>query len=578
MKKRLIAIIIAVAMAASTLTGCSFFSHATAKDMKQVVATVDSYTISSHYTKTNDDGTTESVPYTYVTEAKSIYKQDLIEYLNNNSSTLSQQYSTAQEMVEYSVQMLGYTHLVINEVDALINAGGIPWDSVYDEETGAHYYTQSNIVKENLYSVIDNSLKSFEDAILEERDEPVIEVGEGSDSSETTYPVPDTDTEDVEDLTEWQPELARYPGLKGTEDERSLGKETMRRFIALLKDRAYDEDEFRITAEDKEKFDEDFKNIQNVIDTKGIEYVYPMLHTTHIMYYLSGETLERNEKISLMQTYLNNSVSVSDAEVRARYDTLLQTQKENFSVDRSAFNTAGMGTDTILYYPNQNVFYVKHILIQFSSAQTDALTAYKAKPGVSEDDIERYRERLVDQIVCYKHKDGEDDTSREYTITQVFNDIKAQMTPLAGNIYEAERKFDELIYLYNQDEGAFGDNDGYAVLYDLEGATETYMEEFADAARKMYETLQPGQVYPELVITDYGVHFMYLAQVPTIGERKLDDYTTPGRIETYRDVLSATMLTDLQNSAFYTWQAEKIVYYERTETLKYYESRYKDLY
>ncbi len=567
--KRIIIGIISAVLAASMLCGCSFFSHDNERDLQQVIATVDSYEItnSAQVEKKDADGNTvkdengdivyETVLYKFTTEKKDIYKRDLVEYVSNNYDNLSSSYGNNPEAIyRAGASMLINIELVTNEVDALIDAGKIKWG-----------LTETNAVKKRIYTVIDSTLVSIKNEILASRDQSQITTeGDSEVKTDTTYPVkPSEDAEDVEDAEEWEPDIARYPAMFGDLDKLSLEREAMRRFISLLESRV--EDDFRITAEDREKFDEDLKKINETIDTKGVSYVYPMIGQTHLMYYVTGESLEQSHKITLLQEYLTESVSVDDSRVLESYNSLLTSQRSAFTDPETgiaAFDSAMSGSGTVLYFPNTNYFYVKHILLPFSDAQKAELTAYKARLDVTKDDVAAFRDRLVDGIVCYPHVAGEDDKSQPMSVDEVIAEIKTVMHPLQNNARLADLAFDDLIYKYNTDTGAFGNNKGYVVKYELdEGEKETYMQEFADAARDLRKTQAVGQVYQKTVggkaqyqkvVTDYGVHIMYFASVTEAGEVSLYSYTTPGEVETYFDVLKAPIASALENVAYTKWE------------------------
>lgn len=551
-------------MACGLLCGCSFFSHDTERDYRQVAARVESYDISNTVVK--DDGTTEVK--TYTTAPVDIYKYDLVQYVSANSESLSQTYgSDVKGAYRYAMTMLVNTELVVNEVDALIDAGLIEWG-----------LTEQNAVKQRVYQTIDSTVRRLANEILDERDEEqIVDTGDSSVSTETTYPIKpettDDDEEDIKDTEEWQPSLSSYPGLNGDADRRSLESEAMRRFINLLYDNV--KDDFRATADDKAKFEADKKAIDDTINTKGITAVYPMIGATHYMYYISGRNIERSQKITALQKYLTDGVSVNNEEVARTYTTTLNEQRSSYSENVSAFDTAMKNNSTVLYYPNTNYFYVKHILLPFTDAQKADVTAYGKTH--TEEETDAYRDKLAESIVAYPHVDGEDDKSRPMTMREVLADVRATMLPLEADVKAADLAFDDLIYLYNTDSGAFGNNKGYVVKYKLDdGESETYMQEFADGARTMRDELSVGQVYYEPVVTDYGVHIMYLASVTQVGEVSLYDYTTPGEVETYYDLLEAPKKTALENAAYQKWEAETLTYnFNKHATL--YEKRYSDL-
>ncbi|MCH5350862.1 MAG: hypothetical protein J1F39_02705 [Clostridiales bacterium] len=586
MFKRIGLIILSAVLAATTLCGCAFFTHDTERDLQQVVATVSSYDITK--TVVVDDGEdedgfpqTHTEQVTYTTKSVDIYKYDLVQYINNNANSLANQFGSNYEgLYKYGVRMLVNVELITNDVDALIKAGEIKWyEGKFDEATVIdNDYTQYNTVKKNIYSVIDSTLLSIKNDMLEDRNQPTVSTDGDSDiSTETTYPVKpeEKNDEDVVETEEWEPSYARYPGVWGDDDNQSLEKEAMRRFIQLLESRV--KDDFRLTKEDKEKFEADRKLIDDITDKQGISYVYPAIGQTHLMYYVSGKQIERSQKITALQDYLSKNIEVTDAEVMSAYTALLNEQTSTYSKDISAFDSAMSGNSTVLFYPNDNYFYVKHILLPFSDKQKDELTAYKNRVNVTKAQIEAFRAQLAESIVAYPHVAGEDDKSRPMTVAQIMNEIKAKMLPLAVNTREADLAFDDLIYLYNTDPGAFGNNKGYVVKYKLdEGESETYMQEFVDAARYMRENLSVGEVYYEPIITDYGVHIMYFASTTKPGVATINDYTTPGELQTYYDILKEPIETARNNAAYGKWQSEVLMYNYNAHT-KTFDSTFSDL-
>lgn len=559
------------------LTGCSAFQFDEERDLRQVVAELSPYTVTVNYEDENGD----TKIYKHTTEQVKIYKRDLAEYVYNNQSSLSQSATSAQNMYDNALKMLVNTEIIANAADAYIQSGEIAWDAEVnvgtdDEPVMRKTYTQSNAVKRRVYQVIDSTLLSLKNEILERRDEPTISTsGDSETSTDTTYPVKSEDTEDVEEFEVWNPDEGKYPGLAGDADTRSLDVEAMRRFINLLRERV--EDDFRVTQEDKDKFAEDDKRINEIIDKQGVPYVYPILGETHYVYYISGKQIERSQKFTELQSYLTEDVEVSDADVQKSFTDTLNTQKATYDADISAYNSAmSGGSTTVLYHPQVNHFYVKHILLPFSDEQKASLDAYKARLNVTEDQVKAYRESLVDGIVCYPHVDGEDDTSRPMSVSDVMNAVKSVMRPFeaTGNVKAADTAFDDLIYLYNTDPGAFNNNKGYIV--NVNESDNSYMEEFTKGALEMRDTLEVGQVLYKNVITDYGVHIMYLASVPKAGEVSINDYTTPGELQTYYDLIKAPLQTARENEAYQNWENKEIkANYDKYVTV--YEKRYKNL-
>lgn len=567
MLKRIIIGILTVVMAGAMLTGCTFFEHNYERDYKQVVAEVKSYVIENEVVEDKTDETTgetesETRTVTYTTPKRTIYKRDLVDYINNNQSSLSQKYSDAKSMVKGAMELLVNTELVINEADALIEAGLIEWGQA-----------QKNTVKQRIYQVVDGSLISLQNDLLESRDNPQIDTDLDTLDEDPTYPVKPDETDDGDETEPepWEPGKSNFPGLFGDSDERSLGKQAMREFITLLKSRV--KDDFRVTASDRKLFKQDDEKIQKTIDEKGISYVYEIIGDTHYMYYISGKNIERSVKINELQNYLSESVTVEEGEVNDRYRQLLNGQKSTYDDNVSLYESAmSGGTTTVLYHPNSSYFYVKHILLPFSDEQKADLEKYGEY--ATEEQKEEYRKRLANNIVCYPHVAGEDDKTRPMSVAQVMNEIKATMLPLESNKKLADRAFDDLIYEYNTDPGAFGNNKGYVVKNAETG--NNYMEEFTDAALYMRENLEVGQVYYEPVITDYGVHIMYFASTTSQGEVRPDDYTSPGEVQTYYEIIEEVLLSAKRSVRYSAWEQNLLSAKSKKMTTLYTDA-YSDL-
>lgn len=575
MRKKPLRLIICLLLAAVLtfgVTGCALFEHNYDKDYQQVVAVVDSI---------SETRTVEGSEKTFVGEEKKIYKSQLVSSLQSNGSNIMSQYGyTLEQATDYLLNVLVYNQLILNEANKLLFFGDIEWDM-----------SDSNAVAQAVYASIDSQLRSIKNEILTEHDEPTQGDAQNSESS-TTYPVPEEEEADEEENPDkWLPDVNSYPATTGNAAKKSLEREAVRRLVDLFED-AVDGD-FIATDKEKEYFKADITKMRDFIAAGQEEKIYPMLYDpdydpeagtgngTYILEYLVGRTARDNRKMTILQEYITDGVYVSDEEVLEQYEAMLETQQNSYT-NATTYNT-DMTSDTsvVLYTPNSNYFYVKHILIPFSTQQTDDLTAYKNSGLHTKAEIERYRALLANNIVSYPHVGGENDTSRPMSVNAIFNTIKSSMAQYKYDAREAERLFDSLTYEYNTDTGAFGSVKGYAVKYELaDGEAETYMQEFADAAREMYDSLSVGQMYDKMVVTDYGVHIMYLASKTTAGEKKaLNDYQTPARRSTFAQLIREQLTSNKEKSIFETWQQETITYYTQVEEkVTKYEKRYKDLY
>ena len=111
-----------------------------------------------------------------------------------------------------------------------------------DEDTSYYQYDEFGEVimvdkVVNGQIVYEQKTDSFGNLVFDEEGKPVYD---------QTRPVK------VPDYKVWEPEEADYPAIWGTEDEKSLDREAMYRFINNIKDLA--NEDFKATAEDKALF------------------------------------------------------------------------------------------------------------------------------------------------------------------------------------------------------------------------------------------------------------------------------------------------------------------------------------
>lgn len=622
MRKRVVALILGILMSCSLFAGCSLIEHNDDKDARQVIAVINSI-----------EDTSNGVKYT--SETKYIYKSDLIRSMN----TYAQQYMTnynlsLKQAAERLLDELITRELLLIEADRIEKQGLIEWTQKDTNEQIRNIYStvdsQLQTIRKEILGDYDESAPSDDEEESSSTTYPVPETEKDEDDKSdyeldkfgniqytvkkdkdgnvvqeqavdsNGYPMyekkKDEDGNEVDDLTKpimvdvmvpvyknWYEELkkdeSKWPGTRGTEEQKSLDREAVRRFVSLIKELA--DSDIKATKEDKKNFADDLKKINDVIGNKGAEYVYPMLGETYIMQYLVGESAHQSILINKLRDYIVGDVEVTDEEVVDAYTKQLTYQVETFTNDQSAYQTAlSEGNTTMLYMRDDSYFYVKHILLPFSEKQTAALTDYKNDPKNAGKDYRIMRDtQMVNETVVYAHVNGENDLSNPKTVNEVFDEIYGAMALVASNPKEAERKFDELTYKYNTDTGAFGYGKAYAVKRNDDEGHSGYMEEFYDGAIKLYDEHKVGEVLPEIVVTDYGVHIMYFSQTVVPGTiRTLNDYLTPGAYKTVRESFAEVIRSTKENNAFTSWQNERITYYrEKPGTVKTYEKRYKSL-
>lgn len=621
MRKKIVAILLAIVTCFGLMTGCALFEYDTERDYSQAAVTVASYDI----TETYSDGETK----TYTAPEKKIYKYEVVSFYNQVAPTLMNNYKyTADKVVEYVLSQLVQQTIVLNEVNAQIHFGNIVM--------GVH---SENEIKKNVYSVIDSQLFSIKNEILSSRGETTSSQGSDSDSSEkteTTYPVKEEETvgeyddytreeliaealsdgrsivkagdekaiqklneftknkliyllekDDLNKEDVWAPEKITYPGVYGTEENKSLEREAVRRFLTFLRTTA--ENDYRIDETERAKCIADLDRLDAIANEKGITAVYPSLYAGNpddndgkgaAMEYFVGSSYRNNAKIELLRDYITYNVDVTDEEVADKYATLLKDQKSKFDADSSALSTAISNKETIVYYPeNTNVYFVKHILVPFTDAQKALLTARLNDKLYTDAQKAEFKKEFGNGITGYVHEGGEN-SGDPLTLAEIYADVKRTMSAVSGSLYDSERAFEDLIYKYNTDTGIFNNELGYSVKVTTgDKYDEQYMKEFSLAAKSLYEAGVVGAI-SEPAITDYGAHIVYLAQViPSSGKTLgLNDYLTYGRYTKVSEKIESDLRTAKTNSYFNEWQQNKIGNYLNTDkVITYHEKTYENL-
>lgn len=604
-------------MCLGLFTGCSLFKYDNERDYKQVVATLSSVTITDGSSEANRNNP-------FVTEEKRIYKYELVSMLNSNGKTLVSSYGmTLEQAVDYLVEQLVTRELVLNEADAQIHFGNIKWGQ-----------NEENQVLQGIYTTVDSQLASIRNEILSEHGEETTSTSSSTsdDKKSTTYPKKEvaepgnydsfthdelvaevvertkgdltgdalealrvaTDEKsdyklratlenlDLQSVEKWAPDTVRYPGLYGSDDVKSLELEAMRRFLTLLHDTV--ENDYRVSDADKKVYLEELDNLNKIGNEKGLSYVYPELGDTKIMNFLAGDNYRDNVKLTLLQNHITDSVDVSDEEVLAAYNDTLAEQTEKYAdVDSFYTDVKGGSVDPMVYYPNGDYYFVKHILVPFSDAQKASLTAYKNGEGSTygANAIAEFKKTLGKEVTGYEHRDGEN-YGKPIGIDAIYADIVREMAKAGGDLKTADRTFDDLIYKYNTDTGIFGKELGYAVkgaLGENEEYDSTYMEEFSRAADALYRAGVEGAI-SEPVVTDYGVHILYLSRVIpqsglTVG---VNDYISYGENSTVYEKIAANKRTSKTNNEFTVWQTQKVGYYKNVaKVIEKNEKAYADL-
>jgi len=567
--KKIISTIMTLVMSVTLLAGCNLFVHNYEKDYMQVVATIQPITESG----VREDGT----PWSYTSEKKEILKQTLVNYVNTEGMNSINAGLSVSNTVNNLLDQIIESELLLVEAEILFEKGDIAWKLEDIEE-----------IKKNVYTYINNDLFTIYNQILEERDEPLLTEPVTEDAT-ATYPLFENDYPDDEDEAEpqyYEGELGQYhdewyldtewyiedeskygntyPGLFGSVEDKSLGREAMKRLITIYTSNA--NNFIGITKEEQKQIDNDVKRIEEIEETEGAEYVYPILGRTTLIKKLYGDTFIKQAKMTMLEESITKGITVSEQEIVQKYNSKLSSQMTDFDQNVSNYHSAVTGSEKqlILYNPDNHYVYVKHILLPFSEKRQQELQALESNVSP-----EKFKQELLDEVsrsTFYPHVDGEDDKTRPMTADQIFNEVSAEMSQLAASPMEAERKMNEFIYKYNTDPGIFANDVGYAVKYKLdEGEKDTYMEAFANGAREFRDNgYAVGELLDHYVVTSYGVHIMYYAGDTSKKVLGINDYQTAGRYNTVYDLIEDELLAQKNTSAITNWQETRIYYHITT--------------
>ena len=366
--------------------------------------------------------------------------------------------------------------------------------------------------------------------------------------------------------------------------DKAVSKEAYTRYIKQLQDAAkaegvedtsekavlYSEEQRLIDAYTKSKYMEKFEKWYN----KYYNFTYDSENDVYVL----NEDIQNQIVESYKQEFIE--------------------QKDIYSQDEKAYHTA-MGDDVSKVYYHQNsgneYVYVSHILLKFSDAQLEEIGELDKKLESKVITQERYDELVADianrtkvtyEIDGIEYTANADEvyeriTGYVNTADEVINNPDANEDEKHAALVEKAKRFNDMIYLYNDDEGIMNADYAYVVNLDT-NVTDKMVAPFANKAREMHANGVLGSV-SDMVITEYGVHIMFYA-----GEVKnvVEDINTLTAIDLIKHNTQLSSAKSLFSLAYdeisvdaYTTSASNYISdcYEFITITKY-EDRYKDLY
>lgn len=488
MKRKLLAIVIVVAVIASLTVGCSsgIFEIDGNRDYHQVVATVQ-----------------------YNQMSAPIYKGDVLVSYSQYAPIYMQYYGmSSEEVVEYLYQNLSRQKLVLLYAKDYLAKNDL---GITDDAAIAKLSNEDFLTVDEIRYCIEKTNKTFEDSwqqlISDLEDEQEQNSGDSDEEKEKT--------EEDEDLLEARPGREEEEESDEYVDQGLTDKnELPEKFVDYVND--------KISSEEDEDAQ---KNMQSALNdlNKNLESSYKD-YDYYLNSYYETRILEKYEEM------LGESLpEITDDEINTYYTKLKNTQISNY-IDESAYSSALSSATNLIYHTTKGYSQVRSILLKFSEDQTAALENVQSLLEGNDTAIENYRALLAlgsdvvssEELGIYENltdngikvnvsnpdynadedelKDAYTDLGVDYRVIlyAMANDIaekadklveaaKAQGITDADQLeavrnYALSEAVTDWLYLVNDDDGMF-ESDTYTVTPD--GSSSTYVEEYTVLARKL---------------------------------------------------------------------------------------------
>ena len=299
--------------------------------------------------------------------------------------------------------------------------------------------------------------------------------------------------------------------------------------------------------------------------------------------------LTKNRYLEKFENYFLANLPIDYASVVEHYKTQYLAQKAKFEEDEAAYHEAmkNYTSDHVYYHPNSGNEYVNinHILIKFTKDQTTRI-ANLEKLGYTKG-TPAYQAKL-EEIASETTSTFLDEEGNEVTrsAAYVYNTVVDYVNQGTTEKSKA-RRFEEMMYKFNDDEGNMNADFYYVVNLDT-SVEDQMVKEFADTARDLYKNTAVGSV-SEMIITEYGYHILFNAGAVKNITADIDSLTFEDLFSHYTNLSESK---NLFNYFYDTLSLDGDAYTNRTleilgdiETdlvskgieIKYYEYRYEGL-
>lgn len=503
--KKIFTILCALVLSVTMFAGCNLTTLNKAKYYKTVVVTVDG---GEEYKEYNKEYTREDL---------------LNAFYNYSYSNVSNGQVTAEDGLDTAIDSMVNRDLLINFIKKNYFDTGIL--TLTDED--------QNQIRYEAYEYMQKQIYTYENTVREEWDRVLTSEsdGEESESEESTslraeYTPYTPSLEPIMDggnvvgfknATLKEGSNVKFDVSENFEDfihstDEEVSAEAYARYVASLQKSA--KSLGKSTKESDVIKAEIDRLIKTLTENKYITIYQEWFNTNQ-----KFDTITSGE--ILKQDVVNNVLT----EFRKQYES----QKKLYEQSEKAYHTAMAGDDisSIYYHPNYGqgteYMYVTHILIKFSDAKTKEVENLKSelKNGtITQEYYDRKMEELVERTPVTYEENGVTKTSNA---SSVYNKIVEYVNTNASdddNVKRAEL-FNEMIYMFNDDEGIMNKDFAYVVNLDP-NVTDKMVAEFANACRELDSTTGEGGITK--VVSEYGLHIIFHAgHVTSVDESVLNN-------------------------------------------------------
>lgn len=518
---------------------------------------------------------------------KDFYKKDLIEAFSNYGYQYYEQYGMSLE------------ESVNNTIDSMVDRW-LLLEAVKNDTSGKYDITveEANKIKQQAFDYMRDSVYSYESKI---RKEWGIEIEADEDSEEESESLRDAE-ETYTPSTVFDYVSKNISGTTTTvlEVTRNAQEEEEEEVIldADISDPSVHFDKSRLKVTDTRIADEAWtryvKALQDSAKSEGrsTKESDVLLHEEQRLI----DLLTNNLYLEKYEEEFYNQYVVDTDKVLEYYKNSYLAQKTKYESSISQYHTdmKDASSNYIYYNPistgsGKEYVRVKHILINFNDLQKDQISQLKSDYGIEEDEDEETMKNSDDEIVKAKYEEYQKKLNAIVKQTTTTFDMKAlseivdmgtvtsdtatwnavntgngeynvvdfvmDYVASAGSFEEKCARFNELVYIFNDDGGFMNSEFDYVVNLDT-NVTDQMVKPFADGVRALDKSNDgEGEGSMDYIVSEYGIHIIFHA-----GNVKnlVEDESVFDRKEEFLKILCTNTTTPESNKSIFNYIYDKL--------------------